>query len=341
MAADATWPWSFGGIDYGVQTAPHVIVKQVKGPDFDIYKFTANGRTFLSAYVGNDPDFPGVSSIKILSKNHDPVAGIPANTIIYQAPTGSRSRETLVTLKQVPGKFQYIHFFYSNDSLPDAAAADKIIGSLEYFGIDQLADVTISAFLCSESAGETPSVSIRRLDNESASDQSPSWIDHNVLTYSIDVSPGLYVMDILTQKGCAWDALVSVLQGHKRNIPAFVSPGALSEVHTNCALAGTLPFRGLTVSLFAPKGTIIQDLTTSFALSNDEEIQGVVDDQAYYFERIWPIHYKLIVGIGDSRFTWPVDLTVLSKGKSYCSGMIERDISSENLLRQLSASKSH
>jgi hypothetical protein len=341
MASDATWPWSFGGIDYGVQTAPHVTVKQIKGPDFDIYKFSANGRIFLSAFVGDHPDFPGDSPIKILAKNHDPVAGIPANTIIYQAPKGTRSRETLVTLRQVPGKFQYIHFFYSNDSGPDAAAADKIIGSLEYFGIDRLADVTISAFLCDESVGETPLVAMTRVDGRTTTKQSPSWIDHKVLTYAIDVSPGLYVMNILTKKGCAWDALISVLQGHKRNIPAYVSSSPLPENHTNCALAGALPFKGLTVSLFAPKGTMIQDLTTSFALPNDEEIQAVVDDQAYYFERIWPIQYKLFIGLGDSRYTLPVDLTVLGKGTGACSGMLQKDISSGSILRELSSSESH
>ena len=341
MAVDATWPWSFGGVDYGVQTAPHVTVKQVKGPDFDIYKFSANGRIFLSAYVGNNPDFPGVSPIRILSKNHDPVAGIPANTIIYQAPAGTRSRETLVTLKQVPGKYQFIHFFYSNDSGPDAAAADKIIVSLEYFGIERPADVTISAFLCNESTGETPPVAITRIDGRTTTNQSPSWIDDKILTYAIDVDPGLYVMDIQTKKGCAWDALISVLQGHKRNIPAYVSSRPLPGNHTNCGLAGTLPFKGLTVSLSAPKGTMIQDLTTSFALSNDEEIQAVVEDQAYYFERIWPIQYKLIIGLGDSRYTLPVDLTVLSKGTGACSGTLQKDISSQSILRGLSSSNSH
>src|SRR5579863_130550 len=108
MAVDVTWPWNFAGVDYGVQTAPHVTVKQVNGADFVIYRFMAEGRIFLNAYVGDNPDFPGDSSIKILSKNTRSVAGMPASTIIYQAPTGTRSRETLVTLKQVPGKFEYI-----------------------------------------------------------------------------------------------------------------------------------------------------------------------------------------------------------------------------------------
>ena len=138
MAADATWPWAFAGIDYGVQTAPNVDVRLVKEIDFDVYHFVRDGHFILNAYVGNYPDFPSLSSCKMSSNDHHSINGLVAKTVIYKAPACAMSRETLVTLKHEPRQWiQYIHFYYNLDSRSDAVAADAIIGSLEYFGLDQ------------------------------------------------------------------------------------------------------------------------------------------------------------------------------------------------------------
>ena len=137
-ASDATWPWGFAETDYAVQTAPHVDVKRVKGFDFDVYQFASGGRNYLSAYVGNNPDFPMYKTVVVQSRNQDPINGVPAETIIYKDSQGTKSRETLVTLKHSSAKLtsDYIHFFYSGDSAADAAAADAVINSLEYVGND-------------------------------------------------------------------------------------------------------------------------------------------------------------------------------------------------------------
>jgi hypothetical protein len=137
-ASDATWPWGFAGIDYIVQTAPHVDVKLVKGFDFDVFQFESGGHNYLNAYVGNNPDFPTYKTENVQSRNQDAINGVPAETIIYKGSHGTRSRETLVTLKHSAQKLtsDYIHFFYSGDSPSDAIAADAVINSLTYVGND-------------------------------------------------------------------------------------------------------------------------------------------------------------------------------------------------------------
>src|ERR1700687_2484688 len=88
-AYDATWPYKFGNIDYTVETAPYVTVKQTKGYDFDIYQFTLNGRIFLYAYVGNNPSLPLMSPNEKCSKNRHPLNGLRADTIICRASGGA------------------------------------------------------------------------------------------------------------------------------------------------------------------------------------------------------------------------------------------------------------
>jgi hypothetical protein len=135
---DSTWPWGFAGIDYVVQTAPYVDVKVEKEIDFDVYHFAAGGRNYLNAYVGNAPDFPMYKTETMQSRNQDPINGVPAETIIYKGSQGTKSRETLVTLRHSAEKWtsDYIHFFYSGDSSSDAFAADAVINSLAYVGND-------------------------------------------------------------------------------------------------------------------------------------------------------------------------------------------------------------
>jgi hypothetical protein len=128
----ATWPYVFAHGPYMVQTPPKMQVKQRQMADFDIYTFFLNKRSILSAYVGNNPDFPLFSSEHASSKNSDPVNDLVAQTIVYRHPASGLSRETLVTLKASSQPCcQYIHFFYSNDSRSEAAVADSIIKSLQ------------------------------------------------------------------------------------------------------------------------------------------------------------------------------------------------------------------
>jgi hypothetical protein len=132
VAADATWPFEFARIEYGVLTPPHTDVKWDKMFDFDIYHFVFNGHTILNAYVGNNPEYPSISKRWISSKNRDSVNGLPAETILSKSSSATRSRETLITLNL--GSHiccQYIHFYYESDSKADAAKAVRIIASLD------------------------------------------------------------------------------------------------------------------------------------------------------------------------------------------------------------------
>ena len=132
IAARAVRPYKFADIWYFVLTSPHVTVTRTRLVDADIYTFVIDHRDILGAYVGNNPQVPLFSTAKVSQKKRETIDGLRADTIIYKSPQG-RSRETLVNLSNsVPFTWgDYIQLYYENDTMPDAAAADEIIKTLE------------------------------------------------------------------------------------------------------------------------------------------------------------------------------------------------------------------
>ena len=99
-------------------------------PDFDVYDFGPIGKEFLSAYVGNQPDFHMLSNHKEVVVAHRKADGMAFTDIRYETTERGATRELLVKLPGSEPWASYIHFFYEDDSPEQAKLADQIIASL-------------------------------------------------------------------------------------------------------------------------------------------------------------------------------------------------------------------
>jgi len=209
------------------------------------------------------------------------------------------------------------------------ALAPTVASSMSTTRSDQVA-VVMRLFGCQQDSGIVPTVNVDFSDIP----VKPESASVKPFVFKLLMEPGLHRF-FLSTPTCATRFHTVVLKGHPRNIPVrLVHYVLLGEEHTGCALAGVLPFEGLTVSLLLPKGSHYDDLTVPLHLTSPEDVSipAVLDHGAYYVDDLFPGDYKLEIGFEGGSVEIPMPLAT-SKGPK-CQAF-ERDITIKDIERPL------
>ena len=201
--------------------------------------------------------------------------------------------------------------------------------SISLTGSDQVA-VVIRLFGCQQDSGNVPAVNVD-FANIAVKPESAA---NNPFVFKLFLEPGLHRF-FLSTATCSTLFHSVVLKRHPRDIPVrLVHYEVLGEEHTGCALAGVLPFDGLSVSLLLAKGSHYDDLTVPLHLTSpdDVSIPAVVDHGAYYVDDLFPGDYKLEIEFKGGRVEVPMPLVTRNGPK--CQAF-ERDITIKDIQRPL------
>lgn len=196
--------------------------------------------------------------------------------------------------------------------------------------------MTIKVLGCKQDATKTPSINLDFRDAQ----LKPESSFGNVFVFKLSAAPGLHRF-FLSTPTCDAQFHTVVLEQHPRYITVRLDPYVLlAEEHSGCALAGLLPFDGLTVKLLLAKGSYYEDLTVPLHLTSpvDISIPATIDHGAYYVDDLFPGEYKLEVGFRGKTSEIPVTLS--TKNGPKCQAF-ERDITAKDLLPESGASSTH
>ena len=104
------------------------ITRQTPTGDFELFVFRKESKTILSAYLGNQPEFPKEKTHSSIKR--ETIKGLSAESTSRQEPDGTLSREVLVHLRADGTLPQKLHFWYVHSRAVDAPEADKMIASV-------------------------------------------------------------------------------------------------------------------------------------------------------------------------------------------------------------------
>jgi hypothetical protein len=191
--------------------------------------------------------------------------------------------------------------------------------------------VVLRLFDCQQDAGFVPTIYV----DSTESNAKPGPAVGGPFVFNLSIEPGLHRF-YLTTPTCATRFDTVVLEEHPRDISArLILRRLLGDDHTSCALAGVLPFGGITVSLVQPKGSHFNDLQVplyNLTAPEDRSYPADVDHGAYYVGDFFPGDYDLDVGMVGGSVAIPIHLST-AKGPG-CQAF-ERDITIQDLERPL------
>ena len=139
----------------------------------------------------------------------------------------------------------------------------------------------------------------------------------NVYQITFSLPAGTYFLRAVTPH-CRSFQMGTLIAGATRHFPMTMSETRMAALSPSCAIAGTLPFKGISVELVTGNGT---------------KVPIVVDGYVYDAERLGWGTYTLRLNLGEgAKADYVFDLTK-EQGGAFCDRTFIRNISMDDLQR--------
>ncbi|HEV2908161.1 MAG TPA: hypothetical protein VGX02_02730 [Candidatus Eremiobacteraceae bacterium] len=187
----------------------------------------------------------------------------------------------------------------------------------------QWADVEVMAISCPEDSDQVPTIqasAFNRRDAPLPTDVTALRIvkvGANVYQVTFSLPAGTYFLRAVTAH-CRSSQMGTLIAGATRHFSMTMSATRMTALSPSCAIAGTLPFKGISVELVSGNGT---------------KVPIVLDGYVYDAERLGWGTYTLRLNLGEgAKAEYVFDLSK-EKGGELCDRTLIRNISMDDLKR--------
>jgi hypothetical protein len=187
----------------------------------------------------------------------------------------------------------------------------------------QWADVEVMAISCPEDSDQVPAIQASAFNRRDAPLQTDVTslrsvkVAANVYQITFSLPAGTYFLRAVTEH-CRSSQMGTLIAGATRHFQMTMSATRMTALSPSCAIAGTLPFKGISVELLSGNGT---------------KVPIVVDGYVYDAERLGRGAYTLRLDLGEGASADYVFDLSKEQGGVLCDRTFTRNISMDDLKR--------
>jgi hypothetical protein len=187
----------------------------------------------------------------------------------------------------------------------------------------QWADVEMMAISCLEDSDQVPAIQASAFNRRGAPLPTDLTalrsvkVGTNVYQITFSLPAGTYFLRAVTAH-CRSSQMGTLIEGATRHFQMTMSATRMTALSPSCAIAGTLPFKGISVELISGNGT---------------KVPIVIDGYVYDAERLGRGTYTLRLDLGEGASAdYVFDLSKEQAGE-FCDRTFTRNISMDDLKR--------